>query len=290
MYNFNYVNKKNFNINREKEKLKLKEKIDKLTKYANYRTFSNNINDNNINIFEDLDNDNDIRISTNIIDNIYEIDKEEKAFNKEEEITEEEINYICKSMNDREYRLYFLSKINNFRAIGAFKMPEDTFNNFVRIFSEISNNFYINVNEKNENDNIKKKLDLQISKLTIILSQTFYCLKNEQKVYIQNKLNNEVYHSKDFWKDLLKLNIKEQIENYKTNDLNNNYIEDEDTIKDRKNRISFAQLIPQIGGMYGFGLKKEAIKKIVLPFYEEFNINQENQKIISDIIENPNLI
>ena len=35
---------------------------------------------------------------------IYEIDKEEKPFNKDEEITEEEVNYLCKSMNVREYR------------------------------------------------------------------------------------------------------------------------------------------------------------------------------------------
>ena len=298
MYNFNYVNKKNFNINIEKEKLKLKEKIDKLTIYANYRTINkiNIINNNNINIFDEVDNyddHNDLRISTNIVDNIYEIDKEEKPFNKDEEITEEEVNYLCKSMNVREYRSYFLSKINNFRAIGAFNMPVDTFNNFVRIFRAISNNFYINVKEKEDNDKIKKILDLQIAKLTIILSQTFYCLKNGQKVYIQNELNNEIYQSEEFWKQLLKLNIEDEIEICKKNDKVNdkiNDLEDEKTIKNRKNRISFAQLIPQIGGMYGFGLKKETIKKIILPFFDEFNINEENQTIINQVIENPSLI
>ena len=289
MYNFNYVNKKNYKINIEKEKLKLKDLIDKLKIYANYRIINKNKNDNinnNNNIIDELYNDNDIEISSNIVDNIYEIDNGEKTINKEEKITEEEIDYLCKSMNVREYRLYFLTKINNFRAIGAFKMPEDTFGNFVRIFSAISDNFYINVNEKEENNNIKKQLDLPITKLTIILSQTFFCLKNEQKVYIQNELNNEIYHSEDFWKEMLRLNIEEEIEICKKND-KNDIKEDEKTIK---NRISFAQLIPQIGGMYGFGLKKETIKKIILPFFDEFNINEENQKIIVGVIENPNFI
>ena len=193
-------------------------------------------------------------------------------------------------MNVRVYRLYFLIKINNFRATGAFKMPDDTFNNFVRIFSEISNNLYINANEKDENDNNDKKiLDLQIAKITIILSQTFYCLKNEQKVYIQNELNNEIYHSEDFWKQLIKLNIEEEIKKCKNNDKSNDNIENEENINIIENRISLAQIIPHIGGMYGFGLKKETIQKIILPFFDEYNINEENQKIIIEIIENPNL-
>ena len=169
-------------------------------------------------------------------------------------------------------------------------MPDDTFNNFVRIFSEISNNLYINANEKDENDNNDKKiLDLQIAKITIILSQTFYCLKNEQKVYIQNELNNEIYHSEDFWKQLIKLNIEEEIKKCKNNDKSNDNIENEENINIIENRISLAQIIPHIGGMYGFGLKKETIQKIILPFFDEYNINEENQKIIIEIIENPNL-
>ena len=90
--------------------------------------------------------------------------------------------------------------------------------------------------------------------------------------------------------DKVKLNIEVEIENCKNNEKEVIKNENEKTIKTRRNNISFAQIIPQISAMTGFGLSKEKIKNIILPLIDEFNINENNKKILFDFIENPNHI
>ena len=299
MYNFDFVNKKDYIIKIEKEKLKLKEKIDKLTSYSKYRkTISNEKNTNNpITEKDDVNKNNNEDKDNNLTDNIDDINKiennekikENYIIKKDEEPTEEDIKYICKLMPIKEYRLFFLTKINNFRALGAFMMPENIFNYIIQIFKEISK--YLCNNEKNDKSNEKKeiKLDMETIKLAIILSQTFYCKIEDKKIYIQNKLNNEtIYHNDEFWKKMIKFNIENEIKICKENDEKIGKEEDEETIINRRNNISFAQIIPQISGMHGFGLNKEKIKNIILPFIEEYNTSEENKNIILNIIDNPN--
>ena len=307
MYNFNFINKSLYIINIEKEKLKLKKIINKLLLYSKDKSKNkNNMDLNNNKINNEIDNKdnkdntdnnlNDININTNLIDNINEIDENENYKKNEknndikgESISQEDVNYICKSMNVKEYRLYFLKIIYNLKSIGAFKLPENIFNYFNQIFKEISKYFYINF--KNENEKI---LDLNISKITIILSQTFYYLKDDKKIYIQNELRKEkIYQSEDFWKKLIKQNIENEIEKGKKNNKDNSKIENNKSInalEDRRNSIIFSQIIPQISEMLGFGLNKNIIKGIILPFLDEYNIKEENKKIILEVLDNKNNI
>ena len=170
-------------------------------------------------------------------------------------------------------------------------MPQDIFNYFIQIFKELSKYFYINENNENILKDNNLDLDLETVNGALILSQTFYCLKNDKKVYIQNELSSEeIFRSEDFWKKMLKLNIEVEIENCKNNEKNVIKNENEKTIKTRRNNISFAQIIPQINAMTGFGLSKEKIKNIILPLIDEFNINENNKKILFDFVENPNHI
>ena len=272
MYNFNYVNKKNYILNIEKEKLKLKDLLIKLTSYSKKNKKNNTPNpDTNNNIIENID-----LISENSVNN----NKNKNCNSSNEQITQEEVNYLCKSLKNKEYRVFILKKINNFRVLGAFKMPLDTFNYFTQIFREMTKYFYIDEN----------KLDLQAINLTIILTQTFYCLKNDKRVYLQNDLNEEIFNSEEFWKKVIKSNIEDEIEQCKKNEKQVGKIENENSIRARRNSISFAQLVPQISGMLGFGLSREKVKQIVLPFIDEFNINEKNKNIILKVIDDPNNI
>ena len=88
---------------------------------------------------------------------------------------------------------------------------------------------------------------------------------------------------------MIKTNIEKEIKNCMTNDVKIGKEEDEESIRERRNSISFAQIIPQISGMYGFGLNKEKIKNIIMPFIDEYNINEENKNTILNIINNPNI-
>ena len=322
MYNLKLVNEDKYEINIEKEKLKLKEKIEKLTNYANHRKKTIDISDKNmpltnikkginklnntvenkennmdqefkienynLNKKENNDQNNGINIINDYIGNI----SEDNLIYEEEPLTKEDINYIFKDMKKQEYRLYFLTKINNFRALGAFKMPLKAFNNLVQIFKEISK--YLFTYKEIQKEGKKKteiKIDIELSKLVIILSQTFYCMKDGKKVYIQNEINTEkVFHYIEFWYNIIKINIEKEIESCLKNDKKIGKEDDEISIIQRRDSIGFAQIIPQLSGMHGFGLKIEEIKKIVLPLIEEYNLSKENKETIMKIVENPNLL
>jgi hypothetical protein len=242
----------------------------------------------NLNKQENNEENNKINIISDYIGN----DSEDRLMYEEEPLTKEDINFIFKDMKKKEYRLYFLTKINNFRSLGAFKMPLKAFNNLVQIFKEISK--YLFTYKEIQKEGKKKteiKIDIELSKLVIILSQTFYCMKDGKKVYIQNEINTEkVFHYIEFWYNIIKINIEKEIESCLKNDKKIGKEDDEISIIQRRDSIGFAQIIPQLSGMHGFGLKIEEIKKIVLPLIEEYNLSKENKETIMKIVENPNLL
>ena len=318
MKNFKHVNKYKYDLNIEEEKLNLKHRIDKLTTYANKRKKTYDFSANNSKILEEMDRDKNIK-SNNIINinkinsiknkkqnenNINNVNENNINNNLENKIeknniennindliepaTQEDVNYICKEMNIKEYRLYFLSKINNFRAKGAFNIPLKTFNFLVQIFKEISKYLIV---DNNKEDDKEINIDMDTAKLMIILSQTFYCMKGDKKVYIQNDLNTEkVFHSIEFWSKIIKINIEKEILNCMKNDKFIGKKDNEEDIIKRRNTIAFAQIIPQLSGMKGFGLNIEEMKKVVIPLLDEFNVSQENKEIILNTIDSPNLI
>ena len=320
MNNLKLINKEDYEINIEKEKLKLKEKINELTNYASYRNKHFNLSDKNLTFTDNkkaknkINNNNDNNIDDkefkienynlrksakikqnnkiNIIDDYIGNNFEDNLIPEDEPISKEDINYICKDMKNKEYRFYFLTKINNFRTLGAFKMPLNVFNNIVQIFKEISKYlFSLKEIQKEGKKKTEIKIDIELSKLVIILSQTFYIMKDEKKVYIQNELRSEkVFHYIEFWYNMIKINIEKEIEICTKNDKLIGKVDNEQSIIQRRNNIGFAQIIPQLSGMSGFGLKTEEIKKVVFPLLEEFNLSEENKETIIKIIDNPSLI
>jgi len=186
-------------------------------------------------------------------------------------------------MNDKIYQNYFLLKINNFRTLGIFEIPENMFNFIKTIFDKISK--YLIIEKSDE-----KKIfifDIDNAKLVIILSQTFYHMKNGKKEYIQKEIkNNKIFHLEEFWIQFIKSSIEIEIKNVLESSLKSGILENEKTIKDRRNNVAFAQIIPNLGTMSGFGLNKDEIKNIILPLIDEYEVSDDKKKIILDIIEN----
>ena len=111
MNNFEFVDKKEYILDIEKEKIKLLEKLNKLFRYAN----KNRVKKNSEN-----------KSNSNSEDNLIDLNK-----NKVEEPNDEDFNYICKLMKKKEYRDYLLTKLNNYRAEGSLEMPENVYNYFI---------------------------------------------------------------------------------------------------------------------------------------------------------------
>ena len=256
---YKLINRDKYDLDIEEKKLEIKRIIIKLLSYSEKNETNKIENKNN------------------------EIQSEDSSNNEKNEVTNEEIDYLCKEMENEEYRKYFLIKINNFRAKGYLDMPNKIFNYLSKIFSEIAK--HLISNKENDENNFCIK-DFICSRLVIILSQTFYTTKNEKKIFLSEEIKKEkVFQIPEFWKELINEMIIRECNSVFENKKELNIIDDENRTKKIKDEIYFAQIIPFIGSMTGFGISKEEIKNIMLFFIKEFGISEKNSKIILDTLD-----
>ena len=257
MNNFEFVDKKEYILDIEKEKIKLLEKLNKLFRYAN----KNRVKKNSEN-----------KSNSNSEDNLIDLNK-----NKVEEPNDEDFNYICKLMKKKEYRDYLLTKLNNYRAEGSLEMPENVYNYFVKIFLEIMK--YL-VKEK-EKDSVKElNIDYTATRYIFILSQTFYYKKDKEKIYLQNGIKNQkIFQSDEFWIKLLEYNIKQEMDKLASKS------QKKFDEKEKGKEICIMQILPYLSGFDGFGVSKEAVDKITNFFIKKYELNEESQKLIFEAIK-----
>ena len=213
------------------------------------------------------------------------IGKNTKTNNKEKngEITQQDIDYLCKYMNEPVYQRYFLIKLNNYRTLGIFEMPLNIFNYVNQIFCEILK--YV---EKEKKYKLKENIfDIENTKIVIILSQTFYCTKGEKKIYLQKELQKEnIFKDMDFWKKIIKISIEIELKNYiEYCHKRKGESESDIAMKEKKTSIVFAQILPYINSMNEFGVNIDEIKSIITPFIKEYEISEDDQKVMLDLIE-----
>ena len=257
MNNFEFVDKKEYILDIEKEKIKLLEKLNKLFRYAN----KNRVKKNSEN-----------KSNSNSEDNLIDLNK-----NKVEEPNDEDFNYICKLMKKKEYRDYLLTKLNNYRAEGSLEMPENVYNYFVKIFLEIMKYLV----EEKEKDSVKElNIDYTATRYIFILSQTFYYKKDKEKIYLQNGIKNqEIFQSDEFWIKLLEYNIKQEMDKLASKS------QKKFDEKEKGKEICIMQILPYLSGFDGFGVSKEAMDKIINFFIKKYELNEESQKLIFEAIK-----
>ena len=257
MNNFEFVDKKEYILDIEKEKIKLLEKLNKLFRYAN----KNRVKKNSEN-----------KSNNNNEDNSVDVDK-----NKVEEPNDEDFNYICKLMKKKEYRDYLLTKLNNYRAEGSLEMPENVYNYFVKIFLEIMKYLV----EEKEKDSVKElNIDYTATRYIFILSQTFYYKKDKEKIYLQNGIKNQkIFQSDEFWIKLLEYNIKQEMDKLASKS------QKKFDEKEKGKEICIMQILPYLSGFDGFGVSKEAMDKIINFFIKKYELNEESQKLIFEAIK-----
>ena len=257
MNNFEFVDKKEYILDIEKEKIKLLDKLNKLFRYAN----KNRVKKNSEN-----------KSNSNSEDNLIDLNK-----NKVEEPNDEDFNYICKLMKKKEYRDYLLTKLNNYRAEGSLEMPENVYNYFVKIFLEIMK--YL-VEEKEKNSVKELNIDYTATRYIFILSQTFYCKKDKEKIYLQNGIKNQkIFQSDEFWIKLLEYNIKQEMDKLASKS------QKKFDEKEKGKEICIMQILPYLSGFDGFGVSKEAMDKIINFFIKKYELNEESQKLIFEAIK-----
>ena len=106
--------------------------------------------------------------------------KKQYIFSLEEitEINDDEVEHLLNLLNESYYRFNFLKILNLFRAKGTCEMPKREFEITKKIFLYIANK-------------IKEENDFLSSKLILILSQTFYKIENNQKIYLFSSMGKK---------------------------------------------------------------------------------------------------
>ena len=206
---------------------------------------------------------------TMIINKEKEKDKENK---KHIEIISEDDLY--KLIEIKDIRLYFLSLLSKRRTDSKLKLNEILFNILIKIFNIIS-------------DKIQDENDIESANYSIILSQTFYKVENEEKIYIINKIyKHPIYQNDDFWREYLKYQISEALKEYELNEKNSNEKIVEKEIEKRNNDLFFSHLITACSCMRNYELNEEKIINILTPLFDIYKISPQNKKSILNFIKN----
>ncbi len=196
-------------------------------------------------------------------------------------ISKEDFMKFKQDMSERQYRLAFLERLNNFRAVGIFEIPKEQFDLLSELFIIISENIQ---NEKNN----KKILDEESCRFIIVLALTFFFIdKQNEKTFIQNKIKDySLFHMKEFW-SLYEMNvIGREFKKAEGDMIMNGVVLDKNAINKRNGNIVFAQLMALISNMSGFGVGEDIMKEVILPLIFKFQIPEEQKEIILNMIEN----
>ena len=195
-------------------------------------------------------------------------DNENIIFTKDDK--EKLLSYISEDWGKKAF-LIFLSKM---RTSGKFCRDEEIVHNLAEILKKIL--FFA---EKNE--------DYDSAKNCIILSETYYYEEKNtsNKIYLIELISdNKWLKNPEFWRKIIDVMIKEDIEKLKIRKNNVKISQKEE--KQSIDNIVFGQIICYINNMKDFKIENKIIIKIVDEFLDKYKIGNQLSKNIYDNIAN----
>ena len=204
-------------------------------------------------------------------------DKKDKKQDKNNEITNKDLEELNSLLDIHGNRVIFLQKLSEYRNTGKFELTTKTFDILSKLFNIII-------------DTVERDKDFHSVNNAIILSQTYYIKNNDNnsKKYLQKMIqDNKIFKSKKFWQDFLDFSISKEIINSINNDAKrgSNFKENKKEIDDKKSNIAFAQILPFADNMFEFGVDKETIKEIIFPKISLYKINNESIETIKSLLD-----
>ena len=233
----------------------------------------NKINDNSIN--DKKDNYNDI--------------KELKY------IHENDIQLLYTLLDKHYNRVILLQTMSQFRTSGRYCMP-------LKVFEVVGKCLNIII------DKVLRDDDYCSAKTAVVLSQTYFMIKNEQRFYLHNLIKkHKLFQNMKFWEKTLDLSIKDEItkntniKNIKSENKNQNQ-KDVDILdksdnegelnnesaglsQDKYSEIAFGQIASIVNSMIDFDVEINNIRSIIEPKIQLYNLNQNQKNNIELVIE-----
>ena len=203
-----------------------------------------------------------------------------KIFNNEK-LLKEEKEKINKLILLKKTRRKLLQEINNYciNNINSSLLNEISFENISNLLNESLKVLQI---EK----------DYESEKLILNFATSFYQISGKskkKKEFIQNELtNNKLFSKYEFWKELIKYNIIEEMYNQKKYNLFSNKKEDEEKNKQRIKEIVISKINLHTNYMIDFNCKFSFMKQIFQEFKDYYELSDEELKKIEDKINKYN--
>ena len=184
----------------------------------------------------------------------------EKMFSKggdNQKSLEEESQKLSKYFEEnKNYCKYFLSILENKKNNSNVALSSELFDIFTKMFSLIS-------------DMIIKEKDFDSQKSLLILSQAFYKLEEDKKIFIFNTIkSHELFQKEENWLNYIKYEIEEKI-----NDKNKSQNEsNKDDINKIKNEIILSQITNLIPIMKNFDLDNQKLVNVINSIIDFYTI------------------
>ena len=186
--------------------------------------------------------------------------------NKSEIITEQEVNELYNSLNNVDYLKLIFKKLNNYRAVSQ-NMTERAYNIVCNIFNKCL-------------DYLLDNRDEELESLIVILSQTFFYLDNNNKIYLQNRIKKHMLFDKlQFWENHLNILLNEEIGKLEAQNSQKKIYSPKIYTK-KINEIVFMKIVPLINYMFDFDQKKEKVIAIINPIIEKYNLDDNSKAMI----------
>ena len=182
---------------------------------------------------------------------------------------------ITKLIIKKRLRRLFLKEINNHNIKNEnIALNDNTYDTINEIFNESLN---VVLNDK----------DFESAKLIIDLSNILFRHTSDEsgdKIFIISNLKNgKIIKSYEFWKELVKYDIIEEMHKQKKSEYGNN---NEKKIKVKNiNDIVLDKLNKYINDMINFGCKPNYLRQIIEEFNEYYHLNEIKVKNINKIID-----
>ena len=201
----------------------------------------------------------------------------QKILNNNENIifTEEDKMKIFNYINEEWGQKYFLYYLSKLRTSGNFCKGEE----LVKFLAEILKKILFFA---------KNNLDYESAKNCIILSQTYYYEEKNtsKKIYLVELISeNEWLKMPEFWRNIIDVNINEDIKNIKNINDNNEKISQKSYEESITNTV-FGKVISYINNMKDFMIEDKIIVKIADEFVEKYKIRKDLSNHIYENISN----
>jgi tRNA A37 N6-isopentenylltransferase MiaA len=192
-----------------------------------------------------------------------------KIFNNNEKISNNDKEIVNKLLLLKKTRRQLLKEINNYclNNINSSLLNEISFDNTYNLLKEALKILQI---EK----------DYESVKLILNFATTFYQIcgqKEKKKLFIQNKLVDEkIFQSYDFWKELTKYTIIEEMFNQKSFNLFYNNKENKEKNKLRIKEIVISKINIYLNYMIDFKCNQNFMKKLIQEFKEYYELSDDD--------------